>query len=63
MKYVTASWVNYEDFCQWMRKSFLLFWKPLIYMLSVWLANLISITIKKVFELLWNRMLLYLKAS
>ena len=63
MEYVTAPWVNYEDFRLWMRKSFLLFRKLLIQAQVSLYLRLISAFIKKVFELVWNRMLLFPRAS
>lgn len=63
MEYVTALWVNYEDFRLWMRKSFLLFRKLLIQTQVSLYFRLISVFIKKVFELVWNRMLLFPRVS
>ena len=63
MEYVTAPWVNYEDFRLWMRKSFLLFWKLLIQMQAGLYLHLDGAFIKKVFEQVWNRMLLFPRAS
>ena len=54
MEYVTAPWVNYEDFRLWMRKSFLLFRKLLIQTQVSLHLRLISAFTKKVFELVWN---------
>ncbi len=63
MEYVTAPWVNYEDFRLWMRKSFLLFRKLLIQAQVNLHLRLISVFTKKVFELVWNRMLLFPRES
>ncbi len=50
MEYVTAPWVNYEDFRLWTRKSFLLFRKLLIQTQVSLHLRLISAFTKKVFE-------------
>ena len=63
MEFVTAPWVNYEDFRLWMRKSFLLFRKLLIQAQVNLHLRLIGAFTKKVFELVWNRMLLFPRES